>query len=109
MNRRKRLTYKVSFRLEEKHGQMLEERAVTSNTTAHDIARKLVEEKLNRNDEALLDGLNYLGQMVSELHEAFTKRVNELAAKQTEQSDELSKLKASLGRDLKKLVEAIQR
>ena len=60
----KRLTFNVSFRLDERLGKMLKDRAETGGTTPNDVARKIVEEKLNRNDEALLDGLNFLGQMV---------------------------------------------
>lgn len=103
----KRLTFNVSFRLDERVGKMLKERAETGGTTANDVARKIVEEKLNRNDDAMLDGLNFLGQMVSELNQAMNTRLDQVAEKQTTQADELATLKASINRDLQKLIEQL--
>lgn len=77
-SRAKKLIYKVSFRLDARLGAILEDRAKAAGTTPHDIARTLVEEKLNRNDEALLDGLNFLAAQMSGLREEVSERLEEV-------------------------------
>lgn len=74
----KKLVYKVSFRLDARLGQMLEERAESTGTSPNDVARKLVEEKLNRNDEALLDGLNFLASEMNGLREQVKEGLEEM-------------------------------
>lgn len=92
----KKLVYKVSFRLDARLGQMLEDKAQTSGTSPNDVARKLVEEKLNRNDEALLEGLNFLAVQMNGLREEVNERLEE-----SEQN-----LKAAMLEELKESREA---
>jgi len=101
----KRLTFSVSFRLDERLGKILSDRAETGGTTPNDVARKMVEERLNRNDEALLEGLNFLGQMVSNLQETMSAGLAQLAEKQNAQGQELAALKFAINRSLQELID----
>ena len=107
-SRAKKLVYKVSFRLDARLGAMLEDRAKATGTTPHDVARKLIEEKLNRNDEALLDGLNFLAAQMSGLREQVSERLDELeqGIKDTVQ-DELKEAREVNARNFKALAEVI--
>ena len=106
----KKLVYKVSFRLDARLGQMLEDRAETAGTTPHDVARKLVEEKLNRNDEALLDGLNFLASQMNGLREEVSQQLSE-----TEQSiresvlEEIKEVREVNARNLVRLAESLSK
>ena len=106
----KKLVYKVSFRLDARLGQMLEDRAESTGTSPNDVARKLVEEKLNRNDEALLDGLNFLASEMNGLKEQVKEGLEE-----TEQNlrasmlEELKQVREVNARNLTRLAESISK
>lgn len=109
-NRAKKLVYKVSFRLDARLGAILEDRAKAAGTTPHDVARTLLEEKLNRNDEALLDGLNFLAAQMSGLREQVSQRLEE-----TEQNikesviEEMREAREINARNFKALAESLSK
>jgi hypothetical protein len=79
----KKYTAKVTFSLTERHFRALEQSAKGTDKTPHQVAREIVESRIDRNDDALKDALN------------------------TEQGRELVKLKESMRRDLEKVAAAI--
>ena len=109
-NRAKKLVYKVSFRLDARLGAILEDRAKATGTTPHDVARTLIEEKLNRNDEALLDGLNFLAAQMNGLREQVGQRLEE-----TEQGirelvlEEMKEVREVNARNFKALAETLSK
>lgn len=104
----KTLVYKVSFRLDARLGRMLEDRAQAAGTSPNDVARKLVEEKLNRNDDALLDGLNFLAAQMTGLREEMGERLNEVEQNLRESVlEEMREAREVTARNFKGLAEAI--
>ena len=109
-SRAKKLVYKVSFRLDARLVAMLEARAKATGTTPHDVARTLIEEKLNRNDEALLDGLNFLAAQMNGLREQVSQRLEE-----TEQNikesviEEVKEARQVNARNFKALAESLSK
>lgn len=109
-NRSQKLIYKVSFRLDTRLGRLLEDRAKAAGTTPHDVARKLIEEKLNRNDEALLDGLNFLAASVQGIQEAMRHEMEEQIQTLKETLlEELKEVREVNARNLVRLAEAINK
>ena len=103
----KQLNHNVSFRLNERSEELLKGRAALLGTSPNLAARKLVEESLNQNETALLDGLNLLAKTVLRMGEELSARIDQLAEGQTGQGRELLKLKESIRRDLEKVAAAI--
>jgi hypothetical protein len=106
----KKLVYKVSFRVDARLGELLEERAKTAGTTPHDVARKLVEEKLNRNDEALLDGLNFLATSVQGMQETMRQELDDqIQTLKETMLDELKEMREVNARNLVRLAETVNK
>ena len=74
------------------------------------MARKLVEEKLNRNDEALLDGLNFLATSVQGMQETMRQELDDqIQTLKETMLDELKEMREVNARNLVKLAETINK
>jgi len=103
----KKYTAKVTFSMTERHFKALEQSAKGTDKTPHQIAREIVESRIDRNEDALKDALNLLAQTVTRMGEDLAEQIEQLAEGQMEQGRELSKLKESMRRDLEKVAAAI--
>lgn len=103
----KKYTAKVTFSMTERHFKALEQSAKGTDKTPHQVAREIVESRIDRNDDALRDALNLLARTVAKMGEDLTAQIEQLAEGQAEQGQELLKLKESMRRDLEKVAAAI--
>ena len=69
----------VQFRLDERHGKLLADRAAVAGVSANLIARRILEERLDKNEDAILHGLNFLAEALS----ALATRIDRLTEEQT--------------------------
>lgn len=103
----KKYTAKVTFSTTERHFKALEQSAQGTGKTPHQVAREIVESRIDRNEDALKDALNLLARTVAKMGEELTEQIEQLIEGQTEQGRELAKLKESMRRDLEKVAAAI--
>ena len=74
------------------------------------MARKLIEEKLNRNDEALLDGLNFLAAQMNDLREQVKEEMDEQMQSLKETlREEMKEAREVNARNLMRLAESLSK
>jgi hypothetical protein len=93
---------RVSFALSTEHYEKLRERVSARAPSENLVARAIVEERLERADEALLDALNLLSAELYKVSEAVKKNTETLETMRGE-TEGLGKFRADASEDLVQL------
>lgn len=99
----KKYPHGISFAVGARHFEELKKRATAAGISPNQVARELVEERLDRNDQALLDALNFLAQQINEL----ANRLEENSTEVKTLRREFGTLRTEIGEDFQGLAQVI--
>lgn len=87
----------------------LTRRAERRSTSANLYAKELIKGALREDSDGVVNALNLLAQTMTKIHTELSARIDELAESQTEQGQEILKLRESVREDFKSLAELLSR
>lgn len=97
------LPFHVQFRLDARRGKLLEDRATLAGVSPNIIARRIIEERIDQNDDAILHGLNFLAEAVTKL----SQQVENLSQQDAANRQEITRLKNAMRDEFQNLATVI--